>query len=558
MMPKEFPKKKLPMNPIKIKANLIDIHKRSIYPAEIVVVSGKISKITEIEGPCENYILPGLVDAHVHIESSMLTPVEFSRLATLHGTVATVSDPHEIANVLGLEGVKYMIENARHSPLKFHFGAPSCVPATTFETAGAVLGPEEVREMLNWPEIGYLSEMMNFPGVIYEDTDVLKKLEIAKEIGVPIDGHAPQLRGDAMRKYVNSGISTDHECTTYEEALEKIQAGMKIAIREGSAAKNFDALIPLIEKYPEQIMFCTDDKHPDELILAHIDDHIRRALKKGCDLFDVLRSATAIPQQHYKLNTGMLREGDPADFILIDHPDRFNVLETWIDGAKVASNGKSTIASVPFKIINKFSTGQRRPSDFEVKAKGEKLRVIKAIDGALVTESFEAGAPIRNGLIESDVDSDILMMTVVNRYEEQPPAVAFINGFGLKKGALASTVAHDSHNIVAVGTSRELLTEAVNALVKNKGGISATDGNDLKVLPLPIAGLLADSTGEEVAAKYKAIDAFAKTQLGSGLSAPFMTLSFMALLVIPSLKLSDKGLFDGEEFKFRSLFVNGQ
>lgn len=546
------------METIKIKANLIDIHQSSTYPAELTIENGIIASIKRIEEPQQRYVLPGLVDSHVHIESSMLTPVEFSRLSVIHGTVATVSDPHEIANVLGLEGVRYMIENAAHSPLKFHFGAPSCVPATSFETAGAVLGPKEVKEMLEWPEISYLSEMMNFPAVIHEDKEVMEKIKIAREMGLPIDGHAPQLRGDKLRKYVNSGISTDHECTTYEEALEKIQAGMKISIRQGSAAKNFDALIPLIKKYPEMIMFCTDDKHPDELILHHIDWHVKTAIKKGYDLYDVLRSATLIPSKHYGLGCGLLRESDPADFIIIDHPHQFNILETWIDGKKVASNGRSVIPSIPFKIVNRFDARPTKANDFSLSPLGDHIKVIRAIDGSLITDHFTAEAKNAGGFTEPDIERDLLMIAVVNRYSPDSPSIAFINGFGLKGGALASTVAHDSHNIVAVGSDRESLARAVNALIDCKGGICATDGEITKVLPLPIAGLLADSAAEVVASKYKEIDHFAKEKLGSTLSAPFMTLSFMALLVIPSLKLSDKGLFDGNRFEFVNLFNNGR
>ncbi|TVR90229.1 MAG: adenine deaminase [Saprospirales bacterium] len=542
------------MDFLKVSANLIDIHKMETYPVEVEIRKGKIERIRKTERLCEKYILPGLVDAHVHIESSMLTPVEFSRLAVCNGTVCTVSDPHEIANVLGLEGVKYMINNGKLTPMKFHFGAPSCVPATPFESAGAVLGPEDVAQMLDWPEIAYLSEMMNFPGVLNEVPEVMKKLQIAKEKGVPIDGHAPQLRGDAMRKYVNSGISTDHECTTYEEALEKIKAGMKIAIREGSAAKNFEALIPLLDEYPDQIMFCTDDKHPDELILSHIDDHIRRALDSGSDRYNVFRAATLTPNQHYNLPTGLLREGDPADFILIDQPDNFKVLETWIDGVQVAARGKSNIPSVPFEVVNKFNCSAKKASDFRVEAKGSNINVIKAIDGSLVTDHFVAETHIDSGYAEPDLQNDLLLITVVNRYRDEPPAMAFINGFKLNKGAIASTVAHDSHNIVAVGTDRTLIAKAVNALIKNKGGVCATDGDQVEVLPLPIAGLLADAPGERVSARYKSIDSFVKDKLGSQLSAPFMTLSFMALLVIPTVKLSDKGLFDGTSFEFIPLF----
>lgn len=538
-----------------IEANLIDIHQSRIYPAEIKISNGKIIEIRETQGSYDRYIAPGLVDAHVHIESSMLTPVEFARLAVRHGTVATVSDPHEIANVLGAAGVRYMIDNAKNSPLKFHFGAPSCVPATTFETAGATIDSKEIKEILQWPEISYLAEMMNFPGVLFEDSEVMAKIKAALDLGLPVDGHAPGLRGEDAKKYIQAGISTDHECTTYEEALEKIQLGMKIAIREGSAAKNFEALIPLIADYPESIMFCSDDKHPDELIISHIDELIRRGLKKGYALFDLLRAASLNPKEHYNLSCGMLKVGDPADFIIIDHPDPFRVLECWINGEKIAENGASALKSVPFEKINHFNVSLKRVEDFELPAKGNKARIIKAIDGALITESIVVDIQEKDGNIQADTEKDILFISVVNRYSDAPVANALIHGFGIKEGAIASTVAHDCHNIIAVGTSPENICKVVNELIRTKGGICALNNSGkMETLPLPIAGLLAAEKAEIVAEAYKKIDRLVKTELGSTLSAPFMTLSFMALLVIPSLKLSDKGLFDGNRFEFTDLF----
>ncbi|TVQ47757.1 MAG: adenine deaminase [Saprospirales bacterium] len=538
-----------------IKGQLIDIHQNRIFPAKIEIANGRIAAIYETEGNYEHYIAPGLVDAHVHIESSMLTPVEFARLAVSHGTVATVSDPHEIANVLGAKGIRYMIENAKASPLKFHFGAPSCVPATTFETAGATIDSKEILEILQWPEITYLAEMMNFPGVLYKDPEVMKKIKAALDMGLPVDGHAPGLRGDDAKKYIESGISTDHECTTYEEALEKIQYGMKIAIREGSAAKNFEALIPLIADYPESIMFCSDDKHPDELIISHIDELIRRGLKKGYPLFDLLRAASLNPKEHYNLNIGMLKVGDPADFITIDHPDSFQVRECWISGKKVAENGVSFLESIPFEKINYFNVSRKKSADFELPAKGSRARVIEAIDGALITESFEVDIQEKGGKIQADTEKDILFISVVNRYSDAPVANALIHGFGIKGGAIASTVAHDCHNIIAVGTSTESISKVVNELIRTKGGICAmNESGAIKILPLPIAGLLAAESAEKVAEAYQKIDQMVKTELGSTLNAPFMTLSFMALLVIPSLKLSDKGLFDGNQFEFTDLF----
>lgn len=540
---------------MKITGNIINIEAREIYHGVITFENGKITKIAATEGSSDKYILPGFVDAHVHIESSMLVPSEFARLAVVHGTVATVSDPHEIANVMGIEGVNYMIENGKQVPLKFNFGVPSCVPATSFETAGAVIDAEGVEKMLANPDILYLAEMMNYPGVLFEDAEVMAKIAAAQKMGKPIDGHAPGLRGEDARKYVAAGISTDHECFSYEEALEKLGLGMKILIREGSAAKNFNALIDLLPHHAKNMMFCSDDKHPDDLILGHINQLVRRALEKGCDLFDVLLAACINPVRHYNLNVGTLRIGDSADFIVVESLTTFAAKQTYIDGNLVAENGKTKIESIAAPVINNFDTDLKEAKAFQLPALSEQINVIKAIDGEIVTESFTAPALIENGNAVTNIEKDILKIAVVNRYQNSPPAMAFINNFKLKKGAIASCVGHDSHNIIAVGVDDASICKAVNLIIKNKGGISAvSDSKDL-VLPLPVAGIMTNEDGEEVAKKYAEIDSFAKENLGTTLTAPFMTLSFMALLVIPQLKLSDKGLFDGKGFKFTELFV---
>jgi len=485
----------------------------------------------------------------------MLIPSEFARLAVVHGTVATVSDPHEIANVLGIEGVKYMINNGNKVPFKFNFGAPSCVPATNFETAGAVIGVEGVQELLEMREIKYLAEMMNYPGVIFEDKEVLAKLAAAKELGKPIDGHAPGVRGVDIAKYITAGISTDHESFTYEEALEKLSLGMKILIREGSAAKNFEALIALLPLFADRMMFCSDDKHPDDLIEGHINQLVARALKKGCDLFDVLKVACINPVEHYGLDVGLLKVGDPADFIICEDIENFKIKATYINGKMVAASGDSFIKPVEAAILNNFQVAKKKPYDFQIPAKGKKIQVIKAINDEIVTEHFLANASIENGLAVSNNTADILKIAVVNRYQEAPVSLAFINGFQLTEGAIASCVGHDSHNIIAVGLDDASICKAVNLIIENKGGIAAVSAKASKVLPLPIAGIMTNADGYETAKLYAAIDAFAKNALGTTLTAPFMTLSFMALLVIPSLKLGDKGLFDGAKFEFRDLFV---
>ncbi|MEG0761349.1 adenine deaminase [Chryseobacterium sp.] len=537
-----------------VKANLIDIISRETYPAEVSIVNNKIHSINRIEETPNTFILPGFIDAHVHIESSMLVPSEFARIAVKHGTVGTISDPHEIANVLGIPGVDYMIENAQKVPFHFYFGAPSCVPATNFETAGAVIDSDGINQLLSRKEIVYLAEMMNFPGVIYNDEEVLKKIASAKKHNKPIDGHAPGLMGDVMKTYFNAGITTDHECFGYTEALEKLKHGVKIMIREGSAAKNFETLIPLLKEFPEQIMFCCDDKHPDNLIESHINDHVKRALKAGNDLYDVLRTASYNAIQHYNLPIGLLQVGDNADFIEIDNVEDFNILKTYIKGDLVAENGESLIQSVEAPIVNNFNCNLKQPSDFKIKNESDTIRVIEALDGQLITHEIQSKSLVINGLAESNIDEDILKIAVVNRYNDAPAATAFIKNFGLKSGAIASCVAHDCHNIVVVGTHDEDICKAVNAIIKAKGGISLATSTEELVLELPIAGIMTHLPAEEVAASYIKLDRRAK-ELGSKLRAPYMSLSFMALLVIPELKLSDKGLFNGETFEFTDVFV---
>ena len=539
---------------MQIRGQIVDIQNKRIYSGEITIKSGKIFSIIEKEHKVETYILPGFIDAHIHIESSMLVPSEFAKLAVLHGTVGTISDPHEIANVLGKDGVHYMIENGKKVPFKFHFGAPSCVPATFFETAGAVIDSEQIKELMASPDIYYLSEMMNYPGVLFDDKEVLKKIAWAKQYNKPIDGHAPGLRDEPIKKYISAGISTDHECFTYDEAAEKLSLGMKVLIREGSAAKNFEALIDLLPENYQNMMFCSDDKHPDDLILGHINLLCARAVAKGFDLFKILQMACINPVKHYKMNVGLLQLNDDADFIVVENLIDFKVLQTYVNGELVAENGRSFVKHVAFEKPNNFNTSKKEISDFEISSTASKIRVIEALEGQLITNEIHHKPKIENGKIVSDVESDILKMAVVNRYQDAKPAIAFIKNFGLKKGAMASSVAHDCHNIVVVGTSDEEICNAVNILIENKGGVCAVNGSEIKSLALPVAGIMSDKDGWETGKLYQEIDAMSK-QLGSNLKAPFMTLSFMALLVIPDLKLSDKGLFSGNSFSFVDLEV---
>jgi len=542
------------MSMLQVEGNIVDIENRKIGFGVVSVQDDKISGI-EIRGDEKNgapYILPGFIDSHVHVESSMLVPSEFAKLAVVHGTTGTISDPHEIANVCGMEGVRFMIDNGNTVPFKFHFGAPSCVPATIFETAGASLDAGDVTELLAMPQIHYLSEMMNFPGVLQQDDEVMKKIAAAKKFNKPVDGHAPGLRGEDAKKYIEAGISTDHECFTADEALDKLKYGMKILIREGSAAKNFEALIPLMHEHFENTMFCSDDKHPDSLEVSHINALCARAVAHGVDVFKVLQAACINPVKHYNMHNGILKPGHAADFILVDDLIHFKVMQTYIDGSLVAENGKSYIQTQPGQPLNQFNCSKKNISDFSIKAKNDKdkIPVIEALDGQLITPKLFCTATIKQGMLVSNPAEDILKIVVVNRYKDAPVAISFIKNTGIKQGAMASSVAHDSHNIVAVGVDDASICQAVNLVIENQGGISAVANGIEKSLALPVAGLMSMDDGYSVSKAYTEIDLFTKNEMSSTLTAPFMTLSFMALLVIPHLKLSDKGLFDGDKFEF--------
>lgn len=540
-----------------VTGNLVDPLARTIRPGTITVRNGRIAEVRYDSGKYATWLLPGFVDAHVHVESSLLPPREFARLAVAHGTVAAVSDPHEIANVLGVDGVDYMLDDARGAPLKIAFGAPSCVPATSFDRAGATLDPAAVARLLDRPEIKYLSEMMNYPGVVHDDPQVLAKLAAARARGKPIDGHAPGLRGAGLAKYVAAGIATDHECVALDEALEKLSLGMKILIREGSAARNFDALASLLRSHPARCMLCSDDKHPHELVVGHIDRLVARGLAAGAELFDVLQAACVNPVRHYGLDVGLLQPGDPADFIEVDDLRTMNVVRTYIDGELVAEGRRALGPYVRSAAPNQFRADPKTPADFALPLRpedaGRQARVIEAIDGQLVTRCVRRVPTVRDGRIVADPATDVLKIALVDRYSNQPPVTALIKNFGLRSGAIASSVGHDSHNITAVGASDEELADAVNAVIAARGGLSVVDGRTTSVLSLPIAGLMSDEPGETVAARYSALDRRAK-ELGSSLGAPFMTLSFMALLVIPALKLGPQGLFDVERFQPVGLF----
>ena len=542
--------------PWTVSGNLVDPLRRSIRPATLTIAAGRIASIADDTEPHATWLIPGFVDAHVHVESSLLPPAEFARLAVAHGTVAAVSDPHEIANVLGIPGVEFMLDDARQSPFTFHFGAPSCVPATSFDHAGAVIDASGVAALLDRPEIGYLSEMMNYPGVIAGDREVLAKIAAARARGKPVDGHAPRLRGAAVAAYAAAGITTDHECVELDEAIEKISRGMKILIREGSAARNFDALASLIDSHPDRVMLCSDDKHPDQLLLGHIDQLVRRARARGTDLFDALQAACVNPVRHYGLPVGLLQPGDRADFLEVDDLDTLRIRLVFVEGRLAAADGVTSWPRVESLAPNRFDAKPKRADDFAVAAAPSAtstdgtatVRVIEALDGQLVTGAVQLPVPVADGWLLADAASDILKIAVVDRYDDRPPAVAFIRNIGLRQGAIASSVSHDSHNIVAVGANDADLARAVNLVIESRGGLSVAGPDGDAVLPLPIAGLMSNRPGPEVAAAYSDIDRRAKA-LGSRLAAPFMTLSFMALLVIPSLKIGPMGLFDVDAFR---------
>ena len=536
-----------------------DVVAGSVHPARVVVRDGLIAAIEPPTGTISPGVLvPGFVDAHVHVESSMLPPWEFARVAMAHGTVASVSDPHEIANVLGEPGIRFMLDDIAGSPFTCWFGCPSCVPATEFESAGARLDAAACARILEDPRIHALGEMMNWPGAIAGDPEVLAKIAAARARGKPVDGHAPGLRGMDAAAYFARGISTDHECVTLEEAAEKAALGVHILIREGSAARNAEALWRMLRTHPDQCMFCTDDAHPDDLLRGHIDRMLAHAVARGIDPMVALRAATLHPIRHYGMPCGLLQVGDRADMVLVDDLVSFRPRTTWIAGVPVAKDGRSLVPPRVSRTPNAFIARTCVPDEFVVRAPagstdGARVTVhaIVASDGEIVTGREDVPAVVRRGAIEPDPAHDLLTIAVVNRYARAPVAVAMVRGFGLRAGAIASSVAHDCHNVVAVGASPGALAEAVNAVFAARGGLSVArgDGSPADVLPLPIAGLMSDRPAEDVAAAYGRLTARAR-MLGSPLRAPYMTLGFMALLVIPALKLGDRGLFDAERFAF--------
>lgn len=544
---------------MKITGNIVSVEHHEIFAGEIHVEGNRIKKIVVLKkkpDPSMSYILPGFIDAHVHIESTMVTPQYFANHVVQFGTLGVVTDPHEISNVCGIEGFDYMYREGQKAPINIHFGIPSCVPATPFESSGAIFDPGAIEYLFNKYEAVALSEMMNFPGVVNGFPDVMKKLEIARKNNKVIDGHAPALRGQDLHTYIEAGISTDHEAFSYDEAKEKIKLGMMIQIREGSAARNFEALHELIAEYPDKVMFCTDDAHPDTLIQGHIDRIVKLAIKKGHSVFDVLKAASINTIQHYNLPIGQLKSRDYADFIVVNNLEELHVQESYLKGTQIFNRDKAVKKIENNTVVNQFHVDPVNIEQFKLKDQGKPVRVIQALDGALITKKNSAQLPVKDGLVQSDLENDILKMVVVNRYQKVPELrIGFITGFNLKKGAFASSIAHDSHNLICVGTNDHDMLMALNTLIAEQGGISTSVERQCEVVPLPVAGLMANETIDNMAVKYKKLDQNVK-KMGSKFEAPFMTLAFMSLLVIPSLKLGDKGLFDVDKFEFVDLFID--
>lgn len=526
---------------------------KTVIPGRIILKNGRIDCIEPDDSITGPIILPGFVDSHIHIESSMLVPTAFSRIAVKHGTVAVVADPHEIANVAGVEGIDFMINNSKSAELKFFFGAPSCVPVSPFDDCYKVIDSIEIEKLMKRKDIYFLGEMMNFPGVINSDADIMKKISSALDNKKPIDGHAPALVNESLKKYISAGISTDHECFTLDEAIEKLALGMNIQIREGSAAKNFNTLNSLITTHPLQTMICTDDCHPEDLILGHINNTVKRSLKLGHNIFDILQVVSVNPVKHYNLDVGLLQIGDLADFIIVDNLEDLNVKANIINGVNVLENGFNSINTTS-DISNYAFSPTINLENLSLKARGSKVKVIEVLEGELVTNLVEKNVLIKDEKIITDIESDILKIVVVNRFKSNELYIGLIKGFGLTKGAIAESIAHDSHHIIAVGVDDVSIFRAIEYIIKNKGGVCYCDSIDVIGLALPVYGLMGFDSGNIIADKYKEINNKVVAD-GCGLNAPFMTLSFMALSVIPMLKITPKGLFDVTKFQFTDLFI---
>ncbi|MDY4521351.1 MAG: adenine deaminase [Bacteroidales bacterium] len=546
-----------------IKVNYVNVISRSISTAEIKF-GDTIEEINVLKKePTDGlpYCTPGLIDAHVHIESSMLSPQRFAEMVIPHGSVGVVCDPHEIANVLGEDGVRFMIDDAHKSPLNFYFCIPSCVPSTPFETNGAVFGPIQVRNLVD--ECVALAEVMNYPGVVNADPKMMEEIAIAQEAHIPVDGHAPGLMGEDLKKYVAAGVSTDHECYSLSEAKEKIALGMKVLIREGSAARNLDALQSLLKSNPYNVMACTDDAHPDDIReRGHIDKFFLRALEMGISIFDIFQILSVNPVSHYKLDCGLVQVGDKSNFLLLNSLKEFSLRSVILNGQEAYNSVQGLAYDYlpnPLK-PNNFVDRSFTDADFQLVAPSNdpKLRVIVQLKDQIVTQSLVWQSKAKaQAEVKSDIDNDIVKIAVVNRYDAQAPVVnGFIKGTGLKSGAMASSIAHDSHNVVIIGADAQSMRLAAEAIFASKGGIVVVNDNAVAgQLELPIAGLMTNDNFNVVADKYQWLIRTAQEKLGVDLSSPFMSMAFMSLLVIPSLKIGDKCLFDVDTFSPVDVFV---
>lgn len=537
-----------------LKGNIVDLFNRDVTPGRLFFEDGRIVRIEKCNyKPSLPYIIPGFVDSHVHIESSLMLPQQFSRHALRFGTTAVVADPHEIVNVLGKAGYDLMVENGAGGEIKFYFSVPSCVPATPFDSSGFELDSKEVEVLFsiyseNIPSLG---EMMNFPGVLNGDKEVTAKLEIAKKYGKRVDGHCPGLTGKDLKRYIESGISTDHECESLTEAVEKLERGMKIQIRHGSAASIFHKLIPLIQSYPDQLMFCSDDIHPDVFAIGHIDYMVRTAVQKGQDVFNTLRIASLNPVQHYGLDVGLLRPGDSADFLVVDNLEEFNIQENYIKGIPWISKTKEDKPHTPVSRANFFYVNRVKEESLQISRSSGMCKVIEVVDGSLYTR--EKRYRLRKDSF-SETKPEVLKLVSLNRYHKDSPSIALLKNFGLRKGGIISSIAHDSHNLLVTGTSDPIIVELINWVNDCKGGIAVHDGSAIIGLDLPVAGIMSDQNFEFVKDKFDQLNRILK-EMGSKLSSPLLSISFLSLLVIPELKLSDRGLFDVRKFEFTSLFT---
>lgn len=532
-----------------IKGNILNVFTDEIYPGEIKIEHGIIESIKEVNADFNDIIVPGFIDAHIHIESSMLTPSRFAEIALRHGTTSVIADPHEIANVMGMDGIDYMIDDAKKTPLKYYFTAPSCVPATKFEKSGATISPNIIDNLLSRPEFVALGEVMDYNAVISNEKSILEKIKIAKKYHKPIDGHAPLLSGKNLQKYVKHGVITDHESTTKKEVAEKKRMGMKIMIREGSESKMLEKLI-----YSNCDFIVSADLKPEDLINGHLDKCLRKAVDYGMDPYEAIKLVTINPAEHYNLNAGSISPGKSADLVFIDNLRDFTVKRVVINGNTIFKKQKLLFRANPRPIDTTLHVSLTKPEDFDLKAqnpahKSATVNLINVSDNTIITKQSSAKLSIQKKTIIPSVFEDILKISVVDRYGGNTISNGFVKGFGIKNGAIASSVSHDSHNIIVVGTNSEYMSRATNHLIENKGGLAAISNQAKLDVTLPIAGLMSDKPAKVVANNSAKLNELV-SNMGCELSSPFTSLSFMALPVVPEVKMTTNGLFNVNTHQF--------